>query len=281
MSTFNEKVNYLKSRDAFHDAPLSVLLRLAYWKCHCTLGIPGTISLRRSARMYLPPRWRSPSKLFFAFRDQFERELKWLPFALSEGGVFVDAGACYGIYSLIAASLVGPSGRVIAFEPGSEAFSVLSRNLSINGFLHVSARRIALKNEPGTSRLFVASDLTRNTLGHRPGAGKFEEVLSNTLDEELATLGVENVTLMKIDTEGAEELILRGAENTLRRSHPKIIFELNADAAHLLGGRPDGAWNLLRDLGYRFWTLDEDMTLQPLFAPIDFGNVIAIHHDDA
>ena len=56
-------------------------------------------------------------ELVFAFRENYERELIYLERVLSPGKVFVDVGACFGIYAVVAGKIVGNSGRVLAFEP--------------------------------------------------------------------------------------------------------------------------------------------------------------------
>jgi FkbM family methyltransferase len=213
--------------------------------------------------------------VFFAFGQSWEPELGWLPSALPKGGTFVDVGACYGMYTLVAAKLVGGTGRVIAFEPAAEAYSVLRRNVQANDLSNATTRKVALKDAPGEARLFLHADPSRNSIGGYGDSGSFEQVKANTLDAEILALGRPKVHMMKIDAEGAEELVLRGAEQTLSISRPTIVFEHNPEAAEGLGLRPEGAWEILRRQGYCFWHLEDSGSLVPLPHPPAFGNVIA------
>ena len=79
--------------------------------------------------MLLATRWRGVEKLIFVFRENYESELAFLESALLPGKTFVDVGANSGIYALAASRIVGPSGRVIAFEPSLQSFPTLKTNI--------------------------------------------------------------------------------------------------------------------------------------------------------
>ena len=275
--TLREKLNYLGAHPGFRAAPASVLFRLLVWRSYCALGIPGSIDLPAwQVRMLLPPEWRGMSKVAFAFRERYESELAFLPSVLSPGDVFIDAGACYGIFALVAAKLVGEMGRVLAFEPAADASAVLHRNIALNGFANVLQRRVALSDRSGTTPLFIDADQSRNSLGGNASADACQSVETSTLDEELARARLNHVEVVKIDAEGAEELVLRGAKLALASYHPVVIFEVNPEAASNLGLRSDGAWNLLRKHGYRFLGMDNRGFLHVRTSLPTFGTVIAI-----
>ena len=258
--------------------------RLIRWRLHCALGIPATVNVSPSgARLFLPPQWRGAgATMIFAVRGHYERELTYLRHFISPGMVVVDGGANCGIYSVAAGRLAGPSGRVIAFEPGAETFSVLRRNIHLNHLTNVRAYCAALSDKDGTARLYH----------HKHGPNSFslalpknavidsEEVVTRTLDEVIREEGIDRVGLIKLDVEGAEELALRGAAQVTAHSHPTIIFEVNAAAAKQLSLAPSGAWDLLRTWGYRFFFLTKSGDLGALDEPPtthDITNVIAVH----
>ena len=220
--------------------------------------------------------------MIFAVRGHYEKELAYLRHFVSPGMVVVDGGANCGIYSVAAGRLVGPSGRVIAFEPSAETFSVLRRNIRLNHLINVRAHCAALSDKDGTARLYH----------HEQGPNSFslaspksvvidsEEVVTRTLDEVIREEGIDRVGLIKLDVEGAEELVLRGAAQITAHSHPTIIFEVNAAAAKQLSLAPSGAWDLLRTWGYRFFFLTKSGDLAELDEPPaahDITNVIAVH----
>src|SRR3981189_491914 len=128
------KWRYLANHPGFRQGPAVTLARLVRWSVHCALGIPATVNLDPwEVRLFLPPQWRGGgTTVIFALRHLYERELAYLERLVSPGTTVVDAGANYGIYTVAAARLVGPSGRVLSFEPGSQAFSVLKKNIKIN-----------------------------------------------------------------------------------------------------------------------------------------------------
>jgi FkbM family methyltransferase len=281
------KWRYLRNHPAFRQAPAVTLGRLISWSIHCALGIPATVHLDPwKVRLFLPPHWRGGgTKGIFALRHLYERELGYLERLISPGMVVVDAGANCGIYTLAAAKLVGPAGRVLSFEPGSQAFSVLKKNVEINGFQNVRAYRSALCDKNGKARLYHSEyGRTSFSLGHpKNGRVTFEEVTTRTLESVLEEEVTDQVGLIKLDVEGAEELVLRGVERILVRSHPKIIFEMNAQAAGRLDLHPSGAWDLLKRCGYRFFFLEDsgfprEIVLPPVGSHI--VNLIAAHSLD-
>lgn len=248
------------------------------WRVRCALGRPATVILDPwDVRIRLPARWRGVSKLIYAFRERYEPELRVLAPHLPSGGVMIDIGANIGIYTLVAARLVGPYGRVLAFEPAAEAHETLMANLEANSFTNVLAWRLALTDAIGTARLSHEPDASRNAiLTGPPGTDDYEEVETGTLDAIDARERLPRVDLIKVDVEGAEELALRGAAGVLARHSPVVIFEVNPEAAARLGLRGDGAWKALAGMGYRFYGIDDDGAARPLGSPPPGGNVVAL-----
>jgi FkbM family methyltransferase len=278
------KWTYLWGHPGFRRAPASTMFRLMRWKLHCALGIPATVNLRPwGVRFYLPARWRGAgATMIYAVRARYERELIFLHRFLAPGMVVIDGGASCGIYTVVAARLVGPSGRVLSFEPGAEAFSVLTKNIEINHLTTVRAHCAALSDTDGRAH-FYHHEHGQNSfsLGH-PGNGTIdsESVVTRTLDEVFREEDAGRLGLIKLDVEGAEELVLRGSAQTIAHSCPTILFEVNAAAAMQLGLPPYGAWELLRNWGYRFFSLAGCGDLRELDKPLPvdtIDNVIAVH----
>jgi FkbM family methyltransferase len=277
--SFKRKWDFLSVHPAFRLAPMQTTLRLASWRTKCFLRTAATIQLRNSGvRMFLPPNWRGVAKLIYAFRHNYEPELDYLASVLSPGKVFVDAGANFGIYSLLASHIVGQSGRVISFEPSIRAFPVLQQNIALNGFKNVLAFPIALTQESGRQLLYHDLAIGCDTLGrYPPSQVSSEEVATESLDDVLRRAAIDRVDVIKMDVQGAEELVLRGASNTLSSSHPVIIFEVWPEGAALLDLPPNGAWELLESAGYEFCAAAPGGTLSPIKSPPAVGNVVAIY----
>jgi FkbM family methyltransferase len=165
-------------------------------------------------------------------------ELAILSEYLRPGAVFVDAGANVGEFSLFAGKRVGP-GRVVAIEPLSSAFQQLETNVRLNGFEGiVRVLNLALAESEREFTLFVAREvddwrrwgsLNGGTASifkatDRPVEG--ERVRGVPLDQVLATEGIEHVDVVKVDVEGAELSVLRGAAKTLERDRPVLLVEI-------------------------------------------------------
>jgi FkbM family methyltransferase len=220
--------------------------------------------------------------MIYALRGRYENELTHLHRFLSPGMVVVDGGASCGIYTIAAAKLVGPTGLILSFEPGARAFSTLKKNIFLNRLRNVRAYHAALCNQPGKAALYHHENEPNSfSLGPSSAAGiSFEEVRTVTLCQVAQEQGLQRIGLIKLDVEGAEELVLRGGEQLIARSRPTIFLEMNATAACRLGLSPIGSWKLLQNLGYTFSSLSEGGDLIRLHQPPagdKVVNVIAVH----
>ncbi|MFQ5491339.1 MAG: FkbM family methyltransferase [Phycisphaerae bacterium] len=145
---------------------------------------------------------------------------------LKPGMTVLDVGANIGELTLLFARFVGPAGRVHAFEPGETAFDRLRTMCDWSGYTHIIPNRLALAEKAGTVRLNVYDDahLTWNTMAQRPLADHgidvattgTESVPAQTVDDYCTGYGIERVDLLKIDVEGAELQVLRGAGRMLQ-----------------------------------------------------------------
>jgi FkbM family methyltransferase len=278
LKRLEEQWKYLKAQDAFRYAPLLTASRLLTWRVRCLLRKPAIMNLPEwNVRMFLPPEWRGIAKLVFAFRENYERELIYLSKILSPGNVFIDVGANIGIYSLAASRLVGETGRVLAFEPSVQSLPVLERNIGLNRLTNVRTFPVALAQNSGRAWLHRGPNPSLNSLGKDPSWKEDgEAIVTETLDKALNRAGIHRVSVIKMDVQGAEELVLRGARETLSSEHPVIIFEVWPEGASLLGLSPTGPWDLLKSGGYEFFAVGQGGTLSPIKSPPAIGNVVAM-----
>jgi len=226
--------------------------------------------------MILPAKWTGIGRYIFAFREHYEPELCYLEKVLFLGGTFVDAGANLGIYTLVAGRIVGCSGRVISIEPSVQSSPLLRRNVSLNRLTNVRTFSVALSKEAGRAWLYRDTDPCGNSLGKDSSfQGDLEDVVTETLDKLLKQAAVEHVDVIKIDVEGAEEMVLRGANDIVTSMRPTIIFEINPNAAARLDAQPYGAWQLLDRLGYKFFIVRRGALFEAKL-PVAACNVVAI-----
>jgi FkbM family methyltransferase len=148
---------------------------------------------------------------------------------LEPGSVFIDIGANVGFFTLLGARLVGPSGKVIAFEPHAENVQRLRRNVELNAFSNVevivkavsdaSGHRFLDARHPATAALLPANH-------SRPGDG-LACVEATSLDDFLATRPDLDPDVLKIDAEGHEVEIVRGMLTLLRRRDVVLLCEMH------------------------------------------------------
>jgi FkbM family methyltransferase len=140
-------------------------------------------------------------------------------FAVEHPRCAVDVGANIGVFSLYQV-MVNHAERVIAFEPSPEVFSRLAKNIEVNGIKNVRAVNAAVGDEPGTLS-FAESRMSANGRVSETGTLKVPCV---RLDDELRD--VPSIDILKIDTEGYETHVLRGASETLKKTE-RIALELH------------------------------------------------------
>jgi FkbM family methyltransferase len=157
---------------------------------------------------------------------------------LRPGGVAVDVGANIGVFSLMAALRVGPTGRVVAFEPHPRAFQRLVRNIEQN---HLGETIVpipaAVSDLPGVISFNPDSVTVHNSVDVA-GSTKVPAV---TLDDDLHISGVDHIDLLKIDVEGHEVSVLTGAERTLLRTAHVVVEYQTAANRELVVGRLERA----------------------------------------
>jgi FkbM family methyltransferase len=180
---------------------------------------------------------------------------------------------------------VGQAGRVISFEPSTRAFPVLQRNIAINGFKNVLAFPVALTDRPGRARLYhhaaVGCDALAKDDSFAPDAYA-QDIDAESLDNVLRRTSIERVDVIKMDIQGAEELAMRGANETIASMHPVIMFEYHPAGAISLGLEPDGAWRFLKCWDYEFLNIRQDGTATRLLSPPEtIANIVAIHRSQA
>jgi len=149
--------------------------------------------------------------------------VEWISQLLQRGGTFVDIGAHLGYFTLIAADIVGPKGRVIAFEPDPRNAAILEANVAAAGKAgSVEIVRAAVGAEDGTVPFLIDHDYCSRVLaeGEAPGTAI---VIQRALDG----LDLNPGTVIKVDTEGAELHVLLGARRLLEEKRATWIIEVH------------------------------------------------------
>jgi FkbM family methyltransferase len=187
----------------------------------------------------------------------FEREEVEQFLSLAKPGMtFFDVGANIGWYSLLAANRVGPNGRVHAFEPTPKLVCKLKTQLELNAFRNVTVNELAVSDHRGTARFFLHE--TDFLSSFAAVSDRAVTVPTVTLDEYIDANRINRVDLMKIDVEGAEALVLAGAEKLLSGGHaPVIMMEVNPPLLEMMGTTSENILVTLQRHGYEVSTLAE------------------------
>lgn len=147
--------------------------------------------------------------------------------ALRPGELFLDVGSNIGSYSILAAAGVGAN--VIAVEPIAETFAILSANIRVNDLgMLITAQRVGLSDKPGTLSFTTALDSVNHVLADGEDADS-QSIAVTTMD---ALCEPQSPIVIKIDVEGHELAVLKGAESTM--ANPAllaVIIELNGSGA--------------------------------------------------
>lgn len=178
------------------------------------------------------------------------------------GMAVYDVGANKGQMTLVFASLVGPSGRVVAFEPAPDEFGQLVRNVGLNQFGWVRTMAAAAAESAGTMVFTYSADL--------PSQGKLRDVevtyeIPGAKSFTVPTVSLDDVAreerppdVLKIDVEGGAAAVLRGARRLLDEIRPRIYIELHGPEEQ------SGLRDELQLRGYRLLTMDGRTVTDPV-----------------
>lgn len=224
-----------------------------------------TITEIQGSKMYVNPdnlpksfRWLFLDYIMFSVREELTTEL--FEKVVKEGDIVVDLGANIGYYTLLAARLVGKKGKVYAFEPEPINYSLLIKNIELNGYDNIVPVQKAVSNTAGTVRLFLAYKSTEGHAIYQPNNAiyqpnnkkrEFVEVESVTLDEFFKDKKCP-INVIKMDIEGAEIAAFLGMGRLLRENkNLKLFVEFNPFRIRRSGVSPeDFARMLLEDYGF-------------------------------
>ena len=182
---------------------------------------------------------------------------------LQPNDIFIDIGANFGLHTVYAAKLVGEKGRVFAFEPVAKHLNLLNKNISLS---HVRERveivSSALSNSQESSLTFYLppeEEIAVTASLSAEGNNLQEIKVANARLDDYWTNIDREVKLIKIDVEGAELEVLRGAERLLKRWKPKLLIEVHGFALPSFGTTVHELRQFLIDLGYQESRLENEI----------------------
>jgi FkbM family methyltransferase len=224
--------------------------RIALWRLISALKIDAFHKIPGLPfKMSLEPKFRSVGSLaIFALGKDYESLLQYLPDLIAAGDTCIDCGANQGVYAMYLASLAGKEGRVIAVEPQEYAAKRIRLSSIYNGFERVEVLSAAISSSQGFADFRISDELVSAGL-HRT-TGRVVRVPTASIDSLAEKYGLQRISFIKLDVEGAELDALVGGRSVIARDKPIIMFELLDDP---FGERANGIWHELTSSGYRIY----------------------------
>ena len=183
---------------------------------------------------------------------------------IHSGDVVLDIGAHIGYYTLQFANLVGPTGKVYAFEPEPKNFELLKKNVQINKHDNVVLIQKIVSDKDGIVEFFISKfDSIGNKLFKSNGEHETKEyaikIESTTLDEYFKD-SKEKIDFIKMDIQGGEGKAILGMKNLLKENkNLKIVQEWWPDGLKQNHTNPEDHLKFLRHIGYKFYEIDSSI----------------------
>jgi FkbM family methyltransferase len=244
------------------------------WTTKALKKAPEKVKIRFQSWLLRPFENRFPRLSFFYFSNRYLRQIRRGEYAfepearilhcfVSEGSVCLDIGANFGQYLSLLSPLAGRSGQVHGFEPVPNSLSVCGKLIRMQGLANVTLHGIALSDREGVSemtipighqgRLLYDCSSIRTQTQHSDqvfGAQSVDGIRTTTLDRWVSENAIPSVDFIKIDTEGAELRILRGASQVLSQHKPALLIETVNKHLARYGDSVESLLAHLRGLGY-------------------------------
>ncbi|QHS56329.1 FkbM family methyltransferase [Mucilaginibacter sp. 14171R-50] len=204
---------------------------------------------------------------------------KLIRISLKPGDTAIDIGANIGLQSVRMSQCVGAEGTVYAFEPLEYLQHKLKKNLALNKAGNVTVFPYALSDTASETE-FSIDDRAWNqgTFSLNNTFGNTKQAVTVKVGDNIPeVMGLQNVSLIKIDVEGFEYHVLRGLTNTLKKHRPRIIFEYDSNYWPGTGQSIHDCYNFLQSLNYKLYQITP-VGCEPVInsAAIVSGNLFCI-----
>lgn len=212
------------------------------------------IATWRNVNLFIDP-FSHFGQCLFRAGDYESEQCDLLHRLLPPGGCFLDIGANEGIFSALAASIVGQQGRIIAVEPQSRVYDIARINISLNHRGESSVIKACISDVDRGSVVMSLGPVSNtggsSVVNRYRWSTKTETVETRTLDSIVEDAGCETIDLMKIDVEGYEpEVILSGQRSIKARRFKNLAVDYHRSILVRRGISADATHNSILDAGY-------------------------------
>jgi FkbM family methyltransferase len=198
---------------------------------------------------------RSCYTQWYLYWDLHDQTRDCLYSLVNKDDVVLDVGSNIGETLLNFAKLVGPQGYVYGFEPDQTNYQNLQANIALNSFSNVRTLNIGISDTRSTAKLFRVDDhnMGMNRIlpeARQTGRQDYTTIETDTLDNTTSRLSIGKVGLIKIDVEGHEMNVLKGAQRLLSNLKPKLFVEIGHARLIRRNTSPNELLSFLENLGY-------------------------------
>lgn len=218
-----------------------------------------------------------PVRYFRFFEADYEKEnFETFKQHLKEGDVILDIGAHIGLQSVMMSKFAGRTGRVFSFEPTPDTFSILKETIRLNHLTdQISLVNKAVSYEKGQTSFNSSTAGVSNSIVNYDPTSKHSKITVDVISVDLFVkeAGLSKVDFIKIDAEGVEFDVLRGAGETIRKYHPKMILALHPNAIAANGNSLAQIYDILMNDHYRMTWENRYLTKEEFCAHHDLFDV--------
>lgn len=207
--------------------------------------------------------------IYFGFK---QRGLQELFNHIKPGFNVIDVGSNVGLVTLNAAKLISNKGVVHSFEPDPFNFDRLISNIELNQFKNINPNKLGLGDYPGEFSLGTVNEynLGMNRILSRDDLDpQAQKIQVTTLDLFLSEKGLHKIEVIKIDVEGFEMKVLRGASQCIEKYHPTLFIEIDDKYLKDQGDSARELVSFIEDYGYLIKNCDSNETIS---SENDFSN---------
>lgn len=231
--------------------------------------------------MYINPSYDKGIERKLYLTGSYEKGLLYvIDQLLGPGDVVVDAGANIGLISVFCCTRVGKAGLVMSFEPHPDTVSILRRNIELNKLSQAKVFDTALGSVPGTARIYSNLQINRGAasmVDFQDGAPSFE-IKVEVLDQLLAKYQISQVKLLKIDVEGFEMEVLKGAQNLISKGDgPILVVECSTTRQNFQYSMEDLFYFLTTRQGYKIFRFAVSKEKISKLVPVDSVDMLPQH----
>lgn len=186
-------------------------------------------------------------------RSYESKEIAFLGRSLREGDVCFDVGGNIGFYALNFAKGVGASGKVFSFEPLKRNALLIQLAAEMNGLGNISVHNIAVSDAPGFVSMVIPEEDGAYAYIDKGKAKAQSNISCITVDDFVRDNSIEKVDVMKVDVEGAELQVLKGAAHLFREKEMRprlVMIEIVDEYLRRFDSSEQDVFNFMKDVGY-------------------------------